>query len=76
MADAGEVIDRTIVVMDGLTCVIPMLNVVVSRRSQRPGIMKRNTDVFENEIGLSCLNIKAIAQRQATKSSPTNPIIV
>ena len=63
MADAGEVIDRTIVVIDGLTCVIPMLNVVVSRRSQRPGIMKRNTDVFENEIGY---NICGVYESEST----------
>lgn len=49
--------DRTIVVTLGLTWVIPMLKVVVSMRSHRPGITKMNTEVLDNVTGRPCLNM-------------------
>lgn len=55
MADAGDSIDLIIVVIEGLTCNIPMLNAVVSSRSKMPGRIKTNREVLEKEIGLPFL---------------------
>lgn len=76
IAEAGDVIDLIIVVTLGLTCVIPMLNVNVSIRSQQAGAMNAKGEVCDKLKGLCCLSMYCIAHKQATDSSPMNPTIV